>query len=104
MEEVIVERNSHHLNQTQSTPLTVEPLLPLIGTDSFTYFSQELLNGTLDNILLPISPTMKNIFITYNKTNKSLTQKQIIIFYSLNTNKDSKYRKNQRQPHRQEGV
>ena len=76
MEQVIVERNSHHLNQTQSTLLTVEPLLPLIGTDSFISFSQEILNGTPDIILLPISPTMKNIFITYNKTNKSLTQKK----------------------------
>ena len=40
----IAERNSHHLNQAQGTPLTIEPLLSLIGTDSFTSFSQELLN------------------------------------------------------------
>ena len=46
MEQVIAERNSHHLNQAQGTPLTIEPLLSLIGTDSYTSFSQEILNKT----------------------------------------------------------
>ena len=62
MEQVIAERNSHHLNQAQGTPLTIEPLLSLIGTDSFTSFSQELLNGTSNLSSLPLSPTIKIYF------------------------------------------
>ena len=46
MEQVVAERNSHYLNQARGTQLTIEPLLSLIGTDSFASFSQELLNGT----------------------------------------------------------
>ena len=80
MEQVIAERNSHHLKQAQGTPLTVEPLLSLIGTDSFTSFSQELLNGTSDMILLPLSPTIKkylhnlqqNKDIVSTKTNNNI--------------------------------
>ena len=61
MEQIIAERNSHHLNQAQGTPLTIEPLLSSIGTDSFTSFSQELLNGTSNLSSLPLSPTIKKI-------------------------------------------
>ena len=101
----MTEKISHHLNQAQDTPFTVEPLLSLIGTDSSTSFSQDLLNRTSDITSLSLSPTIKKrIFIIYNKTNKSLAQKQIIIFPSMNTNKDSKNGKNQRQLHRQEGI
>ena len=59
MEQVIAERNAHHLNQAQGTPLTIEPLLSLIGTDSFTSFSQELLNETANLSPLTLSPTIK---------------------------------------------
>ena len=59
MEREIAERNSHNLNQAQGTPLTIEPLLSLIGTDMFMSFSQELLNGTSDLTSLPLSPTIK---------------------------------------------
>ena len=70
--------NSHHLNQAQDTPLTIEPLLSLIGTDSYTSFSQERLNGTakLDSLIL--SPTI-------TKYLKKLTQNKEII--STTTNK-----------------
>ena len=61
MEQVIAERNSRHLNQEQGTPLTIEPLLSLIGTDSFTSFSQKLFNGTSDLTSLPLSPTIKKV-------------------------------------------
>ena len=40
MEKFIAERNFHHLNQAQGTPLAIEPLLSLIGTDRFTSFSR----------------------------------------------------------------
>ena len=59
MEHVMTEKSSHHLNQAQDTPLTVEPLLSLIGTDSFTSFSQDLLNRTSDITSLSLSPTIK---------------------------------------------
>merc|ERR1711865_401610 len=58
MEQAIAERNTHHLNQAQGTPLTIEPLLSLIGTDSFTSFSQELLDGTAKLSPLKLSPTI----------------------------------------------
>ena len=41
MEQIIAERNSNHLNQAQGTPLTIEPLLSLISTDSFTSFLKD---------------------------------------------------------------
>ena len=61
MEQVTAERNLHHLNQAEGTPLTVEPLLSLIYTNSLTSFSQELLNETSDMILLSLSPTIKKL-------------------------------------------
>ena len=56
MEQVIVDRNSNNLNQARCTQLTIEPLLSLIGTDSFTSFSQELLNEKADIKSLKMSP------------------------------------------------
>ena len=55
-EQVIVDRNSNNLNQARCTQLTIEPLLSLIGTDSFTSFSQELLNEKADIKSLKMSP------------------------------------------------
>ena len=61
MEQVIAEKKSHHLNQAKGTQLTIEPILSLIGTDSFTSFSQELLNGTSNLSSVLLSPTIKYI-------------------------------------------
>ena len=61
MEQAIAERNSHHLNQSQGTPLTIEPLLSLIDTDIFISFSQELLNGTSELTSLPLYPTINKV-------------------------------------------
>ena len=80
MEQVIAERNSHHLNQAQGTPFTIEPLLSLIGTDSYTSFSQKILDGTADIDSLKLSTTitkyLKNLKhnkeIISTKTNKSI--------------------------------
>ena len=58
MEQVPVERKYHHLNQAQGTPFTIEPLLLLIGNDSFTSFSQTLLNGKADMESLKMIPTI----------------------------------------------
>ena len=43
IEKVITDRNTYHSNQAQGTLLTIGPMLSLIGTDSYTSFSQELL-------------------------------------------------------------
>ena len=70
MGQVIAERNSHHLNQA---------LLSLIGTDSFTSFSQELLNETANLSPLTLSPTIKKYL-------KKLKQNKEIVSTKTNTN------------------
>ena len=35
IEKLIIERNAVHLNQAEGTPLTIEPMISLIGTDSY---------------------------------------------------------------------
>ena len=78
MEQDIAERNYHHLNLAYGTLLTIESLLSLIGTDSFTSFYQELLNGKADIESLKMYPTI----IKYLKTLKQ--NKEVI---STKTNK-----------------
>ena len=90
MDQIIAERNSHHLNQAQGTPLTIEPLLLLIRTDSFTSFSQELLNGKVDIDSLKMSPTMTKYLKNLKQKKKSLAQKQISPYLSINIIKGSK--------------
>ena len=90
MEQFIAERNSHHLNQAQGTPLIIEPLLSLIGTESFTFFSQESLNGKVDIDSLKMSPTMTKYLKNLKQKKKSLAQKQISPYLSININKGSK--------------
>ena len=43
IDQLIADRNTKHLNQADGTPFTVEPLLSLVGKNTFTTFSQELL-------------------------------------------------------------
>ena len=83
MEQVIADRNSHHLNQAQGTPLTIEPLLSLIGTDSYTSFSQELLNGKADLDPLMMSPTITK-YLTNLKQNKEIISTTTNKFIPLN--------------------
>ena len=75
VEQVIAERNSHHLNQAQETPLKIEPLLSLVGTDSFTSFSQGLLNGSFDLTSLPLSPTIKKYLQNLQQSKKIVSTK-----------------------------
>ena len=44
IDQLIADRNAHHLNQADGTPFTIEPLLSLIDKDTFTILSQELLD------------------------------------------------------------
>ena len=55
----IADRNANHLNHTQGSSFTVEPLRTLIGEDSFTTFSQALLDGTANLEKLNVTPTIK---------------------------------------------
>ena len=82
MEQVITKRNYHHLNQAQGTPLTIGPLLSLIGTDSFTSFSQEFLNGKEDSDSLKISPTITKYFKNL-KENKEIINTKTTNFIPL---------------------
>ena len=80
IDQLIADRNANHLNQADGTPFTVEPLSSLIGKDTFTTFSQELLDGTADLSKLQLSPTiqlyMKNL--KQNKTIVNSTTNNII--------------------------
>ena len=58
IEKLIIERNAVHLNQAESTPLTIEPMISLIGTDSYTTFGDEILKGTA-NVSDIQSPTIR---------------------------------------------
>ena len=58
IDHLFAERNANHLNQTDGTPFTVEPLLSLIGKDTFMTFSQELLDDTADLSKRQLSPTI----------------------------------------------
>ena len=71
MDQVIVDRNSHHSNQVQDIPLTIEPIFSLIRTtDSYTSFSQELLEGKADIASLNLSRTISKYLNKLKKTKK----------------------------------
>ena len=75
MEQVTVDKKSHDLNQIQGTPLTIEPLLSLIGTDSFTSFSQELFNGKADIESLKMSPTITKYLMSLKQNKEVISTK-----------------------------
>ena len=80
IEELILDRNSHHLNQAQGSPFTVEPLQFLTGTDSDTPFTEALLNGdaNLHHISLT-KVTKRNLeSLTRNKEIIKFSQQQTI--------------------------
>ena len=59
IDQLIADRNAHHLNQADGTPFTIEPLLSLIGKDTFTTLSQELLEGKANLSQLELSQPTK---------------------------------------------
>ena len=75
IDKLINEGNAHHLNQAQGTPFTIEPLLSLIGQDSFTSFFQEILDGTADLDDINVSPLIKE-YLTNLKSNDTTLAKQ----------------------------
>ena len=83
MEQLVAERNSYHLDQVQGTPLTIESLLSLIGTDSFISFSQELLNGKADITSLKMPPTITK-YLNNSQQNKEIISTKTIDHTPLN--------------------
>ena len=55
IEELVAGRNSHHLNQAQGSPFTVEPLQFLLGTDSDNPFAEVLLDGDASLLHVPFT-------------------------------------------------
>ena len=74
------DRNSHHLNQAQGSPFTVEPLQPLLGTDSDTPFAEALLNGNAQLHYIPLIRVTKRYLesLTRNKEFIISSQQQTI--------------------------
>ena len=54
MEKSVADGISNHLNQAEGTPLTIKSFASLIGTDSYTSFSEKLLEGTANLFKLEI--------------------------------------------------
>ena len=92
------ERNTHHLNQAQGSAFTIESLNRLIGEDSFTSFSDEILNGTADLSKLNLSPIIKK-YLQQLKRNKTIITSNKNKTVSLNEfKKGYKYGKKLGQP------
>ena len=71
IEKGITDRNAYHSNQTQGTLLTIGPMLSLIGTDSYTPFSQELLRGIASITSLNMLPTISK-YLNKLRQNKEI--------------------------------
>ena len=81
IEKLIIERNAIHLNQAEGTPLTIEPMISLIGTDSYTTFGDEILKGTA-NVSEIKSPTIRK-YIQQLKKNEEILKSPTVNFISL---------------------
>ena len=59
MENLIIEQHSAHLNQAHETPWTVESLVSLFGSDSYTSLGKAILEGTVLSSTVSKSPTIQ---------------------------------------------
>ena len=59
IEELVADRNSHHLNQSQGSPFTVESMQSLLETDSDTPFIEVLLNEEANLYQIPQTKATK---------------------------------------------
>ena len=64
----IIERNRRHLNQSQGTSCTIEPLQSLLGLDSRTTFGNSVLDGTVNLSHLPLTK-LQQLYFTEMKKN-----------------------------------
>ena len=71
IDQLIIDCNPKHFKQVYGTPFTVAPLLSLVGKDTFTTFSQELLDGIADLSPLKSSPTTQ-LYMQNLKQNKTI--------------------------------
>ena len=70
IEKYIIKRNKIHVHQALGTPCTVEPLVSLLGYNSFTHFGKQVLDGSV------------------NLTNKNLSPLQQLFFKQLKNNRE----------------
>ena len=73
----ITEGNTHHLNQTQGSAFTIEPLKSLIGEDGFTSFANVILKGTGDFSQLKLSPTIKTYLLQLKHSKEIISNAKI---------------------------
>ena len=59
IDQLMASDNAQNLHQAHGIPFTVEPLRTLIGKDSFTPFTQEILDGSANFDNLEISDNIK---------------------------------------------
>lgn len=80
IEELILDRNSNHLNQAQGSPFTVERLQSFLGTDIDTSFAEALLNGNTKIHHIPLTKVTKRYLesLTRNKELIKSSQQQAI--------------------------
>ena len=73
----ITEGNTHHLNQTQGSAFTIEPLKSLIGEDGFTSFANVILKGIGDFSHLKLSPTIKTYPLQLKRSKEIISNAKI---------------------------
>ena len=71
IDQIIADRNVHHLNQVDGKPFTNKPLLSLIVKDTFATFSQELLEGKANLSQLDLTSTTR-LYMQKLKQNKKI--------------------------------
>ena len=68
---LIAERNEIHLNEVNGAPFTVEPLVSLIGKETFISFPQAILNRIVELYELQLSPTVQ-LYLKTLKRSKTI--------------------------------
>ena len=79
IDQLINERNAHHLNQAQGTPFTIKPILSLIGQERFTSFSQELIYGITDQTNINVSPLIETYLTNFKSNDNTLANQTSIM-------------------------
>ena len=73
IKELVVDRNSHHLNQIQGSPFTVESLASLLETDSDTSFVEALLKGEANLQQIPLTKVTKRYLESLTRNKEIIT-------------------------------
>ena len=70
---LLVKRNINHLNQAQGTPCTISPMKQLLGVDSFTEFSNDILKDVADFSNTNLTEVQKHLFTTLQRPPSQLS-------------------------------